>query len=35
MQRSQITADEADYTLRMRELDSAVERADVIAEPVA
>ena len=35
MRRSQIAAAEADYKRRTQELDSAMERADVIAEPVA
>ena len=35
MRQSQIAAAEADYTRRIRELDGAMERADVVAEPVA
>ena len=35
MRRSQIAAAEADFKRRTQELDSAMERADVIAEPVA
>ena len=35
MRQSQIAAAEADYKRRTQELDSAMERADVIAEPVA
>ena len=35
MRRSQIAAAEADYTRRIQELDTAMERADIVAEPVA
>ncbi len=35
MRQSQIDSAEADYNRRCRELDSAIERADVVAEPVA
>ncbi len=35
MRRSQITAAEADYARRMEELESAMERVDIIAVPVA
>ena len=35
MRQSQIAAAEADYQRRTQELDSAMERADIIAEPVA
>lgn len=35
MRRSQIASAEADYARRIRELDSAKERADIITEPVA
>ena len=35
MRQSQIAAAEADYTRRIRELDGAMERADVVAELVA
>lgn len=35
MRQSQIDRAEADYTRRMQELDSAMEKADIIAEPVA
>ena len=35
MRQSQIAAAEADCTRRIRELDGAMERADVVAEPVA
>ena len=35
MRQSQIAAAEADYKRRAQELDSAMERADVIADPVA
>ena len=35
MRRSQIEAAEADYTRRIQDLDSAMERADVVAELVA
>ena len=35
MRRSQIDSAEADYARRIKELDSAMEKADIIAEPVA
>jgi hypothetical protein len=35
MRRSQIAAAEADYTRRIQELDIALERADIVAGPVA
>ena len=35
MRRSQITAAQADYERRLEELDRAMERADIVAEPVA
>ena len=35
MRRSQITVAEADYARRIEELESAMERVDIIAEPVA
>ena len=35
MRQSQIAAAEADYARRIQDLDIAMERADVIAEPVA
>jgi hypothetical protein len=35
MRRSQITSAEADYARRIQELDIAIERADIIAQPVA
>ncbi len=35
MRRSQIATAEADYARRIQELNSAMERADVTAEPVA
>ena len=35
MRQSQIAAAEADYTRRIQDLDTAMERADVAAEPVA
>jgi len=35
MRRSQITSAEADYERRTQELDEAMERADIITEPVA
>ena len=35
MRRSQITAAEADYARRIEELESAMERVDIIAELVA
>jgi len=35
MRRSQIASAEADYARRIQELDIAVERADIIAQPVA
>ena len=35
MRRSQIAAAEADYTRRIQELDTAMERADIVAQPVA
>ena len=35
MRRSQIAAAEADYARRIEELESAMERVDIIAEPVA
>ena len=35
MRRSQIETAEADYERRIQELDKAMERADILAEPVA
>ena len=35
MRRSQIATAEADYTRRIQELETAMEKADIIAEPVA
>ena len=35
MRQSQIAAAEADYTRRIQELETAMEKADIIAEPVA
>ena len=35
MRQSQISAAEADYARHIQDLDIAMERADVIAEPVA
>ena len=35
MRRSQIETAEVDYERRVQELDKAMERADIIAEPVA
>ena len=35
MRQSQIVTAEADYARRIQELDIAMERADVVAEPVA
>jgi len=35
MRQSQIDAAEADYARRIQDLDIAMERADIIAEPVA
>ena len=35
MRRSQIAAAEADYARRIEELERAMERVDIIAEPVA
>jgi hypothetical protein len=35
MRRSQIAAAEADYARRIQEMDIAVERADIVAGPVA
>ena len=35
MRQSQIDSAEADYARRIKELDSAMEKADIIAEPVA
>jgi hypothetical protein len=35
MRRSQIAAAEADYARRIQELDIALERADIVAGPVA
>ena len=35
MRQSQIATAEADYARRIQELDIAMERADLIAEPVA
>ena len=35
MRRSEIDTAQADYERRVRELEAAVEKADIIAEPVA
>ena len=35
MRRSQIATAEADYTRRIQELETAMEKVDIIAEPVA
>ena len=35
MRQSQIDRTEADYARRIRDLDTALERADILAEPVA
>ena len=35
MRQSQIDTAEADYARRIQELDIAIERADIIAQPVA
>ena len=35
MRQSEIKTVEADYARRIRDLDTALERADIIAEPVA